>query len=135
MKRALLSAALVAAMLASPAIAGNSQHAGHPGSHRSSPRHSSHPRSSRPRHAAGRSRSSRASPGVKRDAQGRIARSAQAKDQFRKTHPCPATGKRYGACPGWVIDHIQALKHGGADAPWNMQWQTRAAAKAKDRWE
>ncbi len=59
----------------------------------------------------------------------------QAKDQFRKTHPCPATNKRYGACPGYVIDHVQALKHGGADAPYNMQWQTNAAAKAKDKWE
>ena len=64
-----------------------------------------------------------------------IARDPRAKEAFRRTHPCPATGKTYGACPGWVVDHVQALKHGGADAPWNMQWQTRAAAKAKDRWE
>jgi hypothetical protein len=34
-----------------------------------------------------------------------------------------------------VIDHIKPLKRGGADAPYNMQWQTREAAKAKDRWE
>jgi hypothetical protein len=34
-----------------------------------------------------------------------------------------------------VIDHVQALKHGGADAPSNMQWQTVAAAKAKDKIE
>jgi hypothetical protein len=34
-----------------------------------------------------------------------------------------------------VIDHVQALKHGGADAPSNMQWQTTAAAKAKDKIE
>ena len=54
-------------------------------------------------------------------------------EAFRRTHPCPATGKSYGACPGWVVDHLQALKHGGTDAPSNMQWQTRAAAKAKDR--
>jgi len=38
-------------------------------------------------------------------------------------------------CPGWVIDHKQALKHGGADEPYNMQWQTEAAAKDKDKWE
>jgi hypothetical protein len=30
---------------------------------------------------------------------------------------------------------VQALKHGGADAPGNMQWQTLAEAKAKDRIE
>ena len=29
----------------------------------------------------------------------------------------------------------RTLKRGGADAPHNMQWQTREAAKAKDRWE
>jgi hypothetical protein len=34
-----------------------------------------------------------------------------------------------------VIDHIKALACGGADAPENMQWQTREDAKAKDRWE
>jgi len=74
-------------------------------------------------------------PGVARDSHGHIARSAHAKEEFRRSHPCPATGKAYGACPGWVIDHVQALKHGGADAPFNMQWQTAAQAKAKDRWE
>ena len=36
---------------------------------------------------------------------------------------------------GYVIDHIVPLKRGGADAPGNMQWQTKDAAKAKDRWE
>jgi hypothetical protein len=34
-----------------------------------------------------------------------------------------------------VIDHIRPLKRGGADAPSNMQWQTTAAAKAKDKIE
>jgi hypothetical protein len=34
-----------------------------------------------------------------------------------------------------VIDHVQALKHGGSDTPGNMQWQTKAAAKVKDRVE
>jgi hypothetical protein len=41
----------------------------------------------------------------------------------------------WGAFPGYVVDHKQALKHSGADTPGNMQWQTRAAAKAKDRIE
>jgi len=40
-----------------------------------------------------------------------------------------------GACPGYVIDHIQPLACGGEDAPANMQWQTRTEAKEKDRWE
>lgn len=70
-----------------------------------------------------------------RDANGKIHRSPQAKEQFRKLHPCPSTGKTHGACPGYVVDHVVALKRGGADAPSNMQWQTTTAAKAKDKIE
>jgi hypothetical protein len=33
---------------------------------------------------------------------------------------------------GLVVDHIIPLKRGGADEPWNMQWQTIAAGKAKE---
>jgi hypothetical protein len=36
---------------------------------------------------------------------------------------------------GYVIDHVIALKRGGADTAENMQWQTVEEAKAKDRWE
>ena len=70
-----------------------------------------------------------------RNAKGRIARSAVAKRSFQKTHPCPSTRKATGACPGYVIDHMVPLKRGGADVPGNMQWQTTAAAKAKDKIE
>lgn len=79
--------------------------------------------------------STRAVPGVERDSHGRIARSQEAKSDFKRQHPCPATGRSSGACPGYVIDHVNPLKRGGADAPSNMQWQTREAAKAKERWE
>jgi hypothetical protein len=34
-----------------------------------------------------------------------------------------------------VVDHRKALAEGGADEPSNMQWQTTADAKAKDKWE
>src|SRR5205085_4202303 len=54
---------------------------------------------------------------------------------FKRTAPCPATGERRGACPGYVIDHIEPLCAGGRDHPDNMQWQTVADAKAKDREE
>jgi len=81
------------------------------------------------------SKSGKAVAGIKRDSHGKIARSQKAKDQFKKSHPCPSSGKSSGACPGYVIDHVQALKRGGADAPSNMQWQTKEAAKAKDKWE
>lgn len=70
-----------------------------------------------------------------RDNDGRIKRSSHAKTEFKKSHPCPSTGKSSGACPGYVIDHVKPLKRGGADAPSNMQWQTTSAAKAKDKWE
>ena len=36
---------------------------------------------------------------------------------------------------GYVVDHIVPLACGGADAPFNMQWQTVAAAKEKDKVE
>jgi hypothetical protein len=70
-----------------------------------------------------------------RDNRGHIQRSGKAKDAFKKSHPCPSTGKSSGACPGYVIDHIKALKRGGADAPSNMQWQTKEAARQKDKSE
>lgn len=73
--------------------------------------------------------------GVKRNKHGRIARSSSAKLSFKKQHPCPATGKSSGACPGYVIDHVTALKRGGADQPVNMQWQSKQAAKEKDKTE
>jgi hypothetical protein len=72
---------------------------------------------------------------VQRDSHGRIKRSAAAKDAFKREHPCPATGKSTGRCPGYVIDHVKPLECGGADAPLNMQWQTTAEGKAKDKTE
>ncbi|PYT04792.1 MAG: HNH endonuclease, partial [Acidobacteria bacterium] len=55
--------------------------------------------------------------------------------EFERQTPCPSTGKTRGACPGYVVDHITALECGGADTSSNMQWQTVADAKAKDRTE
>jgi hypothetical protein len=66
---------------------------------------------------------------------GRYKRSTAAKNEFKRQHPCPATGRSSGSCPGYVIDHINPLECGGADAPFNMQWQTVAEGKAKDKTE
>jgi hypothetical protein len=44
------------------------------------------------------------------------------------------TGYPHGR-PGYIIDHVVPLSTGGADNPGNMQWQTNAEAKAKDKWE
>jgi len=60
------------------------------------------------------------------------ARSRDVPRQFQKEHPCPSTGRKWGACPGYVRDHIKPLCAGGADATWNMQWQTTKDARAKD---
>ena len=60
-------------------------------------------------------------------------RSAAAVREFKRQSPCPATGQPRGACPGWIVDHVVPLCAGGADRPSNMQWQTVAAAKVKDR--
>lgn len=62
-------------------------------------------------------------------------RSTAVKHDFQRAHPCPATGQHRGKCPGYVIDHIDPLCHGGADRPDNLQWQSVAEAKVKDRWE
>jgi hypothetical protein len=64
-----------------------------------------------------------------RDARGRLERSAKAKDDFMRS-----TGHLHG-WRGHVVDHIVPLACGGADAPSNMQWQTTAEGKAKDKVE
>ena len=95
---------------------------------------SAHVPSSHSRSAPRSSRSARCT-SCTRDAHGRIARSREARAEFKREHPCPSTGKGSGACPGYVVDHVEPLKRGGADSPENMQWQTKEAAKAKDRTE
>jgi hypothetical protein len=62
-------------------------------------------------------------------------RSASPKREFQLMHPCPSTGDTKGACPGYIKDSIKPLACGGSDAASNMQWQTKADAKAKDKWE
>jgi hypothetical protein len=62
-------------------------------------------------------------------------RSSTVKHEFQRQHPCPSTGRTTGACPGYIKDHIRALDCGGPDSVANMQWQTVAEAKAKDKWE
>jgi hypothetical protein len=66
---------------------------------------------------------------VGRSVDGRIKRSEAAKAAFMRQ-----TGYQHGR-PGYIIDHIKPLACGGTDAPSNMQWQTIAAAKAKDKTE
>ena len=65
----------------------------------------------------------------------KTARSAAARAEFEREHPCPATHATSGPCPGYIVDHVTALGCGGADAPENMQWQTVQEAAAKDKTE
>jgi hypothetical protein len=104
------------------------------GSHstgRSHSRSSSHLRSYKESHRTRRATSS----AVSRNRHGRIRRSSAAKHSFERSIPCPSTGRTSGRCPGYVVDHVKPLECGGADSPGNMQWQTVAAGKAKDRTE
>ena len=87
-----------------------------------------HPRAARAHHprAARTPHATRARSGV---SHGRIKRSSSARHEFMRE-----TGYPHGR-KGYVIDHVVPLACGGADAPSNMQWQTTADAKAKDRVE
>lgn len=87
------------------------------------------PRASRRAYAPRSTRPPSVATGRLRDSRGRIRRSAEARRQFMHS-----TGYPRGR-PGYVVDHIVPLACGGADAPSNMQWQTVAAAKAKDKTE
>ena len=88
-----------------------------------------------PEIAVARSRSSHTSTMHQRSHEHRIKRDPAQRRAFVRQHPCPSTGRTSGACPGYVVDHVKALKRGGADRPSNMAWQTTADAKAKDRVE
>ena len=74
-------------------------------------------------------KSNKAYSSVPRDKHGRIKRSASAKKAFMRETGYPKGRK------GWIVDHIIPLKKGGCDCPANMQWQTKEAAKEKDKWE
>jgi len=63
----------------------------------------------------------------------RIQRSAAEVLEFKRHNPCPSTGQRRGACPGWQIDHVWPLCSGGPDTLENMQWLTVAEHRIKTR--
>lgn len=66
---------------------------------------------------------------------GGTKRSASAVREFKKANACPATGLVQKSCRGYVVDHIKPLACNGADKPINMQWQSIADGKSKDKWE
>lgn len=56
-------------------------------------------------------------------------RSSSVKHQFDVQQGYPKGRK------GYIVDHVCALANGGIDSPSNMQYQTPADSKAKDRVE
>jgi hypothetical protein len=77
---------------------------------------------------------------VKREADGTIMRSRLVLKHYQILHPCPSTGLKTGACPGWALDHVIPLACGGCDEIGNLQWlkntiKSCAGAECKDRWE
>lgn len=59
---------------------------------------------------------------VVRDSDGKTERSKAVISRFKQLYACPSTGKKFGNCPGWAIDHVIPLACGGKDAVYNMQW-------------
>jgi hypothetical protein len=73
-----------------------------------------------------------------RDERGRILRDHAVLREFQRIHPCPATGRVTGACPGWAIDHVIPLAVGGCDSVVNLQWlpwRLKGSRCGKDRFE
>jgi hypothetical protein len=145
MVRNLLAVVLAAVMLKPSVVdargghGGGASHSSSSHSHSSSTTRSSHDN----RSAATRSTSHKtATPHHSRSDRTRSRATKYKRDPaqrrtFMRENPCPG-GPDKGSmrrCSGYRVDHIKALKHNGADRPWNMQWQTVAEAKAKDRWE
>lgn len=62
-------------------------------------------------------------------------RSPTLRAEFMRQNPCPATGSTRGACPGYQVDHREALICGGRDELQNLQWLTVDEHKAKTRVE
>jgi len=112
MSKRFLVLVLCLVLSGSSALAGGSSHSGSSSAHTRTDRSSS-------KSVHGRSYTKK----------GRIKRSAAAKDEFLRESGYPHGRK------GYVVDHVVPLACGGADAPSNMQWQTKADAKAKDKTE
>lgn len=69
------------------------------------------------------------------EAKQRLARSRKEVRLFRSKNPCPATGEIQPTCKGFVVDHVKPKCAGGEDKITNMQYQSVAQAKKKDKIE
>lgn len=62
-------------------------------------------------------------------------RSPALRAEFMRANPCPSTGATRGPCPGWQVDHIEALVCGGRDELRNLQWLQVSEHREKTRVE
>jgi hypothetical protein len=62
-------------------------------------------------------------------------RSKAIRAEFVRLNPCPANGATSGPCPGYQVDHIEALVCGGRDELANLQWLKVAEHREKTRVE
>lgn len=62
-------------------------------------------------------------------------RSRTLRAEFQRANPCPSTGATRGACPGYQVDHREALICGGRDELANLQWLPVAEHREKTRAE
>ena len=62
-------------------------------------------------------------------------RSRTVRAEFMRQQPCPSTGATRGPCPGWQVDHIEALVCGGRDELRNLQWLQVQQHREKTRVE
>lgn len=62
-------------------------------------------------------------------------RSRALRAEFIRMHPCPSTGRTTGACPGYQVDHREALICGGRDVMTNLQWLSIPDHRAKTKVE
>ncbi len=62
-------------------------------------------------------------------------RSRSLRAEFQRQNPCPSTGQPRGPCPGYQVDHREALICGGRDELDNLQWLTVAEHREKTRVE
>lgn len=68
-------------------------------------------------------------------AQAAATRSPALRAEFIRSNPCPSTGATRGPCPGWQVDHIEALVCGGRDELRNLQWLQVQQHREKTRVE
>lgn len=71
----------------------------------------------------------------KRDTSGTIVRSYSVLSAYQRIHPCPSTGLKSGACPGWAKNHNRPLACGGCDSVSNISWMRTDVKKLVDGYE